>query len=278
MAVNPATDEVYATDNNSPEQTVRVFGPVGIVPDVTTGELVEATRTTLKVKGNIDLAGGGDITECYVLAGGVGQFSPEQSNNYNIGKFPCEQALPNSEGGEVTATIEGVPPEDGCEPQPSYCKRDRVYYRFVAANETGPDSGAHLYAYPLPAIKDIDTLEATEVGLDSVELHGKFDRDGYPTNYYFQWSTQINQFQGYVQYNSIEQSHPSPGPIAGSDEVDFSIPSGLEHGKTYYYRVVAENEFGITYGDDEEFYTSSEPKLYDDIYATISRSTRRRFT
>jgi hypothetical protein len=259
-AFNPATDEIYVGDRQGGqyyEKVVRVFGPVGIVPDVTTAGPISTTRTTATVKGHVNLAGGGNVTSCKVQAGTEPPNTTGGAGRYDGGTFPCNDAMPITSDQDVTATLTGLKAQE------------LYYYRIVASNANGPDTGAHFEVTTDDAVKDVQTLDATNVGLDSATLHGSFDRDGFATNYYFQYTTECcNFFTGEPFYNSINVTAAPPGPLAPSDTVEFNFPNGLQHGKTYYYRLVGTNEFGTTFGNDKTFYTSAQPTLDDNIFVS----------
>jgi hypothetical protein len=258
-AFNPATDEIYVGDDQTSqyfEKVVRVFGPVGIVPDVTTAGPISTTRTTATVKGHVNLAGGGNVTSCKVQVGTEPENSIGFSGRYDVGSFPCNDAMPITSDQDVTATITGL------KAQTFY------YYRIVASNANGPDTGAHFNFTTKNAVKDVQTLDATEVGLDSVTMNGSFDRDGFVTKYYFQYTTECCNFNSEPFYNEVNVIPAPPGPVAPSDTVSVNVPSGLLHGKTYYYRLVGTNEFGTTFGNNKTFYTSAKPTLNDGLFVS----------
>ncbi len=243
VAIDEATNEIFVGSYPN----VRVFGAPTIVPDVTTGGSSNIDRTTADVSGTVDPAGGGNVTECLIETG------PE----FSFGGFkytdttPCADSLPISSAGEITGHLAGLKAQQ------------KYHYRFKVGNANGVNYGKDQEFTTPVAVKSVQTLEPTDTGLENATLHGSFDRDGYTTHYYFQWSPEISFFTNEPEYNEIEQSAPAPGPVAGADTVDLPI-TGLKHGRTYYYRLVATNEFGTTIGPNKSFYTSAGPVLLDD--------------
>ena len=250
VAVNEATNEVYVADNSFGK--VRVFGPPAIVPDVTTGAASNITRTTVDLSGTVDPAGGGNVTGCEV------EYGPElQFGGFNFtNTAPCSNSLPIGSAEPIAAHLTGL------------TAQKNYIYRFKVSNANGSNLGGNREFRTATAVKNVQTLEPTGVGLDNATLHGTLEREGFPTNYYFQWTDSYSEFTGSPNYNEFEHSAPAPGPLAGSDTLEFVISGGLKHGRTYYYRLVATNEFGTTFGPDKSFYTSSAPVLNDETFVT----------
>jgi hypothetical protein len=86
----------------------------------------------------------------------------------------------------------------------------------------------------------------------SVDLRGTVNPEGYDVTYYFEYGT--TKFYGTkVSAKSIEFG-------AASESVEETL-EGLEGGETYHFRVVAENDAGTTYGEDETFTTPRQPAI-----------------
>jgi DNA-binding beta-propeller fold protein YncE/alpha-tubulin suppressor-like RCC1 family protein len=98
------------------------------------------------------------------------------------------------------------------------------------------------------------TKAATGLKTTSATLNAMVNPSGLETTYHFEYDT--------AEYREGEEPHgtsvPVPGESAGSDtanvEVDEEI-EGLEVGETYHFRIVATNDSGTSYGDDEAFTT-----------------------
>jgi hypothetical protein len=243
MVLNPATNEVYAAAGSK----VRVFGPPAIVPDITAGAAPTSQRTTADVQASVDPAGGGEITQCKVEYEEEAPFGGFNGYNHSTS---CSDSLPISGPQEVTAHLSGLISQKGYQ------------YRFVVGNANGSNIGPRAEFRTANAITNIQTLEATNVGLESATLNGSFEREGYPTTYYFQYTYKESFNQ--PEWNNFEiVPAPPPGATANSDSLSVTIPNGLEHGKTYFFRLIGINEFGKTIAEPKTFYTSSEPTLYD---------------
>lgn len=247
IAVNEEDDLIYVGGGSK----VNVFGSPAIVPDVTNEEASNVTRTEVDVKGSVDLAGGGNATTCVIEYGPEAQFG---GFNGWPSSTPCSTALPITTNGAIEGHLEGL------------LAQKKYRYRFRVGNENGTNVSSQEFFTTSDAIKDIEALPATEVGLESVTLNGHLDRDGYTTQYYFQWTYTVS-FNN-PQWNTVEVSATPPGDEATANDLSFHIPSGLKHGTTYYYRLVGTNEFGTTISNIETFYPSSEPFLDNDIYVT----------
>ena len=61
------------------------------------------------------------------------------------------------------------------------------HYRLVMTNSIGTvKAGDRTFTTP-PAVNDVSTGDATEVGPESAVLHGSYTADSYKVNYYFEW-------------------------------------------------------------------------------------------
>jgi hypothetical protein len=90
------------------------------------------------------------------------------------------------------------------------------------------------------------TGSATSITGFSVTLNGTVDPNGIDTNYYFEYG--IDQNYG----SASKKAHV--GSDTGIVSVSAEISKLNEH-TTYHYRLVAANESGTSYGDDETFTT-----------------------
>jgi phosphohistidine swiveling domain-containing protein len=131
VGVDETTGQVYAATYYG--SSIDVFGPRVIVADVTTdpSSSPNIEHTSAKLTGQVDLAGGPAVTECYVEYG--------TTTEYSDGKIPCENATPIDSSTEVSTTIGGL------------ASLTTYHYRFVAKNENGPGFGQDQTVTP-PAI------------------------------------------------------------------------------------------------------------------------------
>jgi hypothetical protein len=94
------------------------------------------------------------------------------------------------------------------------------------------------------------TGSATNITTNSATLTGTVNPNGLATTVYFQWGTSP----------SYGNSTPSQSIGSGTSTVNVSANlSGLLPNTTYYYRIVASNSAGTTYGSGMSFRTNSLP-------------------
>lgn len=108
----------------------------------------------------------------------------------------------------------------------------------------------------------INTEQASNIMNDSATLNGTINPDGLNTTYYFQYGT-----------TSYLDNTTSPAS-AGSGTVDVKVSttlSNLSSNRTYYYRLVAINSNGATYGSKMTFATSS-PSIAHNVFAALAPS------
>lgn len=128
------------------------------------------------------------------------------------------------------------------------------YFRVNAQNQWGTANGMTLSfktagpgdtAKPTAETESVNNLKNT-----TVTLRGTVNPNGADTTYWFEYST--DSLLGSV----LLKSTPRVGAGAGKNEirVDANL-SNLTSDTNYFYRVVAQNSLGITYGDRSAFKT-----------------------
>lgn len=231
IAVNATTNEVYVGDYGK----VRVFGPPVIVPTVMAEEPSNVERTAMDAEGHVDPAGGGDVTECMLewapaaQFGGFEPYSPSRT-------IACANSLPITGAEGISAHITGL------------TAQKRYHYRFKVVNANGVNYSNAEEVASANAVTNVQTEEATEVLLATATLHGSFESEGIPTEWWFEYG---------VGFNFGQPAYGTKTPVtpASSDSVIASI-TGLEGMKTYHYRLVARNSYGTTYGPDQTLFTA----------------------
>jgi hypothetical protein len=219
VTVNPNDDTVYSwSGNGSGVYQLPVFE----TPLVITGEPVADST----VSGTVDEDGAGPITECY--------FEWGTNTNYTEADVPCSPAPPYGPNEPVTAVLPGA-------------KEVTYHYRVVAANasEGGINKGADKVITPhfVPFLK---TGPAENVERTTAELTASFDGNNEETKYYFEWGET-------TAYGSQSPEVVLPNPV-GHTPLSFEA-TGLTAGKTYHYRIVAENPQGESKAEDRTFTT-----------------------
>jgi uncharacterized protein (TIGR02145 family) len=122
------------------------------------------------------------------------------------------------------------------------------HYRVKSENELGITHGDDMTFMTLSADKPSATTKAaTDITDTSVRLHGIVNPNNPPTNVYFEYGTTLG-------YGNIVDAEPSP--IFGIEEIDvYAYIDNLSENTQYYFRVLAENKIGITYGEGITFRT-----------------------
>ena len=240
IAVRASSHLVYVTNEKNGTPRVDTFASTGpvVVPDVTTSPATSVARNSAVLNGvlNPDAVA---TTDC--------KFEWGTTTAYSGGSVACAEGNVFMGSSDIPVTA----PLGGLNASTLY------HFRLSVTNANGTSHGLDQTFTTLPAVKSLQTLSATSVGLDSATLNGSFDRDGFPTNFYFEYGTTP----------SYGSTTAVPGPLAGSDSVSLPV-SGLDHGATYHFRLVASNSFGTTKGLDQTFYTSSAPSVSDDLFVT----------
>jgi DNA-binding beta-propeller fold protein YncE len=124
------------------------------------------------------------------------------------------------------------------------------HYRFVATNATGTTYGTDqtLTTSP-PALPVVQARGASEVSQSGVSLSGTVDPGGVQTFYEFDLGADTSY--GIRVFGN-----------AGFGAVPVTVTVALRNlaaGTTYHYRLVANNAYGTTYGQDETFTTLTFP-------------------
>ncbi len=201
---------------------IRAFPPSGIVPDL---ETQGVTGTT--VHGSVDPAGGGNVTSC--------KFEYGTSKSYG-NTIPCEPPTEYSDVTQVSALL----------PSLTLTPEVRYHYRVSAGNVTGTNIGADRSFVP-HYVQDLKADPASNLTKVSASLNGSYVGNGQDTHYFFEWGTT-------TAYGNQTASAPGEDNGSGSGPQTASSPIvGLEPGATYHYRLVAENDDGISISEDETF-------------------------
>jgi hypothetical protein len=224
IAVRGSTGQVFVADRGS--ETLKVYGPRGTFPDVTTEDASSIRRSSASLGGDVEPAGG-DVTACHFEWGSTGSYGNDA---------PCDQATPISGQQTVTAGLTGLTPGT------------TYHFRLVAENAEGPNWGAD-QTFTTPYVNQVETTAATAITRTGATLNGSLAPDGIDAHYYFEWGTDTSY--GHT-------APPPPGTDAGSG--NGSTPaaaaiSGLSFGTTYHYRLVASAGGGTEYGQDVSFST-----------------------
>ncbi len=128
------------------------------------------------------------------------------------------------------------------------------YYRIAAQNNSGTAYGSEMsfqYASQGSA-PTVTTESATDVTSTTATLNGTVNANGISTTAWFEYGAQSGSY-------SIKTTTK---PVSGSTDTKVSDSiSNLTAGTTYYYRAVAQNSAGTSYGKEMSFYYSSSQKV-----------------
>lgn len=239
MVVDPSDNNVFALGNGVPK--IGVFKPRR-VPETVTEPAGEVRHTTATLRGHTapDAVEGGPVSEC-VFEWGLSKAYEHTTS--------CEPGAPINSSTEVTADLSGL------------LQEANYHYRLTTKNTVDTAHGVDRTFTP-HAVIATETGEATEIGPASVTLHGSFDPDGLETSYYFEWGR---------NEKLAETGETTPIANGGSASGQASISEGLEGLEDYtiyYYRLVATNSLGTSYGAKHSFRTiPPEPPVISDSSA-----------
>jgi DNA-binding beta-propeller fold protein YncE len=249
IAVNGSTGVVYVAD--SAENRVDVFDETAVA-----GVAVEApsavTAVSASLHGTVNPAGI-EVASCEFEWGTEPGVFPHAE--------PCSPATPYTGSAAIPVSAK----------LGSLAGGTTYYYRLSATDANGAstnhgqdDSGS--FTTP-PAVEGLSTGSAEDVSASGAKLTGSLSPDGTDAHYYFEYGPSPS-------YGSTSPAFP-PGADAGSGGPHCHPPGGTEcsavsaettltgllANTTYYYRLVAVNSFGTTYGAGATFQTLGPPLI-----------------
>ena len=127
------------------------------------------------------------------------------------------------------------------------------HYRVVATNSLGTTKSADMTFTTNPAVAGLQTLPASNITLDGVQLNAQFTGNGDATTYYFEYG--LTPAFG-------KKTAPAPGEDAGAPTGVTPLSeviTDFEAYTTYHYRIVATNSEGATFGPKLTFETLPAP-------------------
>ena len=149
-----------------------------------------------------------------------------------------KQTVSGSQNVDVSANLTGL------------SQNTKYYFRVVAENEGGKVQGAvknfTTLVVPSPTVT---TQSADTITQDSARLKGSVNPNGYQTTVWFEWGT-----------SSTELTNTTPKQTIAADtslhNVNYTL-SGLNSETRYYFRIVAQNNGGVSRGVVNNFQTES---------------------
>jgi len=219
-------------------------------PAVTTGAATEPTRTTAMVSGTVDPGGAATTVHFAYIeqAGYEAAVAQKAANPYAKGRITSESA---SVGSDYTVHAVGPLLLSELHPGVTY------HYALVATNSVGttidPIGAMFTSSAPTPPIAV--TGEATGVSPNSATITGGVDTRELRTALQFEFGTTPGA--GFLVPATVVPGAGSGSTVGISDAFNGS----LQQGTTYYYRTVATNNDGTSYGAEKSFTTGSFPGL-----------------
>lgn len=243
VAVDGTSHTAFVADSAS--GSIDVFEAVPLA-DVSAEAASEVTRTTATLNGNLDPAGGGEITACsfqYVDQAEfeAGRFSAPQS-------VPCAQSTPITSPAAVTAEIAGL-------------SQETVYhFRLLATDANGTAISSQQTFGTVPAV--IVTISAASpLSGTTATLNGHVDAAGGGdiTDCHFEYADEASfAANGFAAAASVPCV---PGaPITSPTDVSAEL-AGLTGSSTYHVRLVATDTQGTTRSEDLPFTTLPTPTI-----------------
>ncbi|HXB64956.1 MAG TPA: hypothetical protein VNV42_08810, partial [Solirubrobacteraceae bacterium] len=235
-----ATGDVYIA-NQGPHVVgeigeVDVFGPSGLVPEVTTAGAGEVSRAGAKLEGIVNPEGK-EVTSCEFEYG----TSPAASGQTAACTIP-----PGSGSSPVAVSAEVGGLTLGTE----------YYYRLVAsyAGSSARGEGAAPAFRTLVTVPGLKTEAATSIERPAktvlATLNGSLAPDGVDTHYYFEY--------GETEAYGSATPEVDAGEAFATEHAQTQI-TGLKSYTVYDFRIVATNSFGIVFGANQRFSTTTAP-------------------
>ncbi|MGH7175132.1 MAG: hypothetical protein ACREGR_02105, partial [Minisyncoccia bacterium] len=214
----------FTTNSNPP--------PSGQAPAARSGSASNISRTSANLSATVN-PHGSDATVWF-------EYGPSSSLGY-VTSF--------QDAGSGTSNTSLSVALSGLQPSTTY------YFRIDAQNVYGTVSSA-LATFTTtgpatPAAPAVSTAAATSITSSSASLNGLVNPDGNGTTYWFEYGT--NSLLGNVLGTATASSDAGSGTTAENESTPIT---GLARGVTYYYRIVARNDYGTVYGDSMTFKTS----------------------
>jgi phosphodiesterase/alkaline phosphatase D-like protein len=225
-SVGTATGDTlnFMTSNSPPP-------PRASAPTTQTLAASNVARTTANLNGRVN-PNGSDTTYWF-----------EYGTTADLGSVTASQSAGNG-----TASQSASVSLSGLEPLTKY------YYRVNAQNQYGTVNGA-ITSFTTsgpraPGTATVTTGSATNITTSSATLNGRLNPNGADTSYWFEYSQQ--SLLGGIIGNTTPQHSVGAGTATVNVSVD--VP-GLASDTAYFYRLVAQNQFGIVRGDMQRFTT-----------------------
>jgi hypothetical protein len=262
IAVDSSGDLYVATHRNPFDEesanAIYKFLPVGFtLPEADPGSPAEITRTAALLSAQAaPTAAGEEITKCAFEFVGQADYKPWEDNPYATGATAGIAPCLNAAGETVGTPGEPIVASTALHANLTGLHAGNEYHwrLSITGNDAGgtPRNTIGEDFQTLAAVGGVETGAATEITKEGALLHGSFSGDGNDTSYYFEFGTSTN----YGQKSTVLDQGTGSGTQTVSGEI-----SGLVAATTYHYRLVAENQYGSTHGEDQTFETFQPPTI-----------------
>jgi hypothetical protein len=141
------------------------------------------------------------------------------------------------------------------------------HFSAIATNGTGTSIGADLTFITLPATTPtITTNYAGIPGITNVTLNGQLNANGLASGAWFEWGITTN-------YGNVTTTTNLTG---GTTNQNFKTTiGGLDVGVAYYFRAVATNSLGATYGTGQSFTPGGDASASENSRFPLTTCTTR---
>jgi sugar lactone lactonase YvrE len=197
-------------------------------PTATTEAATEVKGKSAKINGVVNPEG--TLTSIY--------FEYGKTTSYGTKKFFTSGYGPGANGG----------PEPAFEFPSGLALGTTYHYRVVAVNRDGVTvPGKDMtFTTTTPPVPTVTAEAASGVGSSEATLNATVNPNGTPTTYQFEYGKSTS-------YGKVVPS--TPGTVFENEKKSQKVTFTVEPNTVYHYRVKAENEGGITYGEDKTFST-----------------------
>jgi hypothetical protein len=230
IAIGPS-GTIFVTNENE----VSVFAPDGTLPTVRDHSvaLSDIGHTDATVRAEVELSGGGPITECEVVYGTTRAYGE-----------PAASCSPDPSGSNFTQDTPVTAHLTGLATGTEY------HFAIVVRNADGAGYGLDRTFSPA-AVLDLSTEPATDITDGTATFRGALNPDGMQTTYHFDYGV-----AGDLSDSTAEST------ISGTGEQQVSFPAtDLPAGKEVQYRLVASNSLGTTNGSIQSFTVAGPPAV-----------------
>ncbi len=207
----------FTTNTNPP--------PTGNAPTTQTNKAVDVSRTTANLTGQVNP---NNVATSYWF---------EYGETNDLGNATALQGAGN--GGSSLAASVSI---SNLKPLTKY------YFRLNASNQFGTVNGSILSftttGPAAPGSPRVDTNAASNIATVSMRFNGEVNPNGDTTRFWFEYG--VDSLLGSLLGSTTKTN------VAGSGTSNVSVSTtvtGLSANTRYYYRVVAENSYGVVRGD-----------------------------